>query len=175
MTQINKPSAGEFHEFYAGYVNQVADKDVFNLLQDQKIEFIDFINTIPEDKFDFAYAPRKWTIKQLVRHIIDAERMFGLRAMSIARGEQAMLPGFDEQSYVDQADDSNNSMQELLQELEYLRSSNLQMISNFPSEAMERMGNANGSEISVRAIIFIIAGHLAHHKQIITERYIPHV
>lgn len=173
--QISKPEENEYHKFYAGYVNGVDSSDVLQCIKDQKEEFISFIRAIPDDRYNYAYAEGKWTIKQLLRHMIDAERMFAFRAMSIARGEQGMLPGFDEQGFVERADDSQNSINELLQEFESLRTSNIHMISNFTSQATERIGNANGAKVSVRAIIFIIAGHLAHHKRIITERYLEHV
>lgn len=175
MKQIIKPQTSEYHEFYAGYVSQVGDQDVFEVLKHQKDDFIQFIKAIPDDRYNYAYAEGKWTIKQLLRHIIDAERMFGFRAMSIARGEKAKLPGFDDHLYVEMADDSKNSIEDMLAEFEFLRDSHIQMIANLTSQAIDRVGNANGSDVSVRAIIFIIAGHLAHHKQIITERYLEHV
>lgn len=173
--QISKPEASEYHEFYAGYIDGVDTADVLQYMRDQKDDFIHFIHSIPDDRYNYAYAEGKWTIKQLLRHIIDAERMFSFRAMSIARLEQAMLPGFDDKMYVKNADDSQNDINDLLEEFDGLRTSNIHMISNFTSQATERIGNANGSKISVRAIIFIIAGHLAHHKRIITERYLEHV
>lgn len=173
--KITKPQPNEYHEFYAGYVGQVGERDAFQMIKDQKKEFIQFIKAIPDDRYNYAYAPDKWTIKQLIRHIIDAERMFGFRAMSIARGEKAKLPGFDDHQYVELANDSKNSIQDLLDEFESLRESHVRMVSNFTSQAIARIGNANGSDVSVRAIIFIIAGHLAHHQQIITERYLEHV
>ncbi|SMD31991.1 DinB superfamily protein [Reichenbachiella faecimaris] len=175
MIKIAKPEVNEYHEFYAGYIGHVGETDVVQLIVEQKTDFIQFIHAIPDDRYNYAYAAGKWTIKQLVRHIIDAERMFGFRAMSIARGEKAKLPGFDDHLYVEMVDDSKNSIQDLLGEFESLRESHIEMISNFTSQATERIGNANGSDISVRAIIFIIAGHVAHHKQIITERYLEHV
>ncbi|MEO9967221.1 MAG: DinB family protein [Reichenbachiella sp.] len=172
---ILKPEPNEYHEFYSNYVNLPNTDDILRYMADQKDEFIRFIQKIPVDKYNYAYAEGKWTIKQLVRHIIDAERMFAFRAMSIARGEQTMLPGFDEQGFVDRSDDSNNSMSDLLEEFESLRTSNVSMISHFTPQATKRIGNANGSQVSVRAIIFIIAGHLRHHKTVITERYLTHV
>jgi len=172
---ISKPEANEFHGFYAAYVEMVGVQDVLQMLKEQKSDFLQFIKTIPNDRYNYAYAQGKWTIKQLLRHLIDAERMFGYRAMAIARGDQSKLPGFDDHLYVHNADDSKNSMQELMTEFESMREGHIHMILNFTSQATERMGNANGSDISVRAIIYIIAGHLAHHKQIITERYLEHV
>lgn len=173
--EILKPKATEFHEYFAGYVGQVGAQNVLTMISEQKNEFIQFIEAIPDHKYNFAYDEGKWTIKQLLRHIIDAERMFGFRAMSIARGETSKLPGFDDHLYVEMADDSGNSVEDMLGEFESLRSAHIQMISNFTTQATKRMGNANGSDVSVRAIIYIIVGHLAHHKQIITERYLTNV
>lgn len=172
---IQKPNESEYHPFYANYVNGVETTDVAKFLEEQQSSFVRFIRAIPQDRYNYAYAEGKWTIKQLVRHIIDAERMFAFRAMSIARGEQGMLPGFDEQGFVKRADDSQNTMDDLLNEFESLRDANNAMISNLTVQSTERIGNANGSQVSVRAIIFIIAGHLAHHQNIISERYLEHV
>lgn len=173
--QISKPEEKEYHQFFAGYVSQVGDNDVVQMLAKQKGEFVQFIQAIPDDRYNYAYGEGKWTIKQLLRHIIDAERMFGYRAMSIARGEKAKLPGFDDHLYVKMADDSKNSIQDMVDEFEYLREGHIRMISNFTSQASLRIGNANGTDVSVRAIIYIIVGHVAHHQQIITERYLKHV
>ncbi|WP_420581025.1 DinB family protein [Reichenbachiella sp.] len=175
MIQISKPESNEYHDFFAGYVSQVGNDNVLERIKSQKDEFIQFIKAIPDDRYNYAYAEGKWTVKQLLRHIIDAERMFGYRAMSIARGEKAKLPGFDDHLYVEMADDSKNSIEEMLKEFEVLREGHIQMILNFTSQATERIGNANGTDVSVRAIIYIIVGHVAHHKQIITERYLEHV
>ncbi|MEP3388799.1 MAG: DinB family protein [Reichenbachiella sp.] len=175
MKRISKPNTNEYHKFFAGYVGQIGDHDVLEMIIKQKDEFLKFFKVIPGDRHNYAYAEGKWTIKQVLRHMIDAERMFGYRAMSIARGEKAKLPGFDDHLYVEMADDSKNSMEDMLKEFETLREGHIQMISNFTIQATERMGNANGTDVSVRAIIYIIAGHVAHHKQIITERYLEHV
>lgn len=172
---IEKPLTTEYDPFYAGYIQSVDDQDVIGMIKDQQNSFPKFINDIPQEKHDYAYAEGKWSIRQVVRHLIDAERMFGYRAMAIARGDQTKLPGFDDHLYVQNADDSGISMQALLDEFISMREGHIRMIANFPISALMQMGNANGSDISVRAIIFIIAGHLAHHKQIIIQRYLSYV
>ena len=168
---ITKPEINEYDPFYEGYINQVGENDAFEMIKSQEDDFIQFIGNMSHDKYSYAYDEGKWTIKQVVRHIIDAERMFGYRAMAIAREDKTKLPGFDDHLYVRTADDSNNSIDSMLKEFEYLRKSHIQMIGNFTSHSILNIGNANGSDISVRAIIYIIAGHLAHHMKIIKERY----
>ena len=167
----------EYAPYFEQYIQLVSkdEKSIIENLEDSQKEFKFLLRNLPEEKHLFTYEEGKWTVKQLLRHIIDTERMFAFRAMSIARNEQAMLPGFDDQSYVESADDSQNSFGEMLTEFDALRESNICMIQSFTSQALERIGNANGSSISVRAIIFIIAGHLAHHKNIISRRYLEHV
>lgn len=175
LMNISRPKTDEYDPFYETYVSSVSSDDILSYLTVQGKNFVEFVQSIPEDRHIYAYQKGKWTVKQLLRHIIDAERMFAFRAMAIARGEQEMLPGFDEQRYVENADDSENTMQDLLEEFESLRTSNVCMISRFTTRTTARIGNANGSRVSVRAILFIIAGHLAHHKKIITERYLAYV
>lgn len=169
---ISKPEIKEYHEFYAGYVDRVIDKDILDFLQKQNEEIRTFFEGMPHEKVNYAYDEGKWTIKQLVRHIADAECVFGYRALCIARNDKTKLPGFDEGEYIDAADDSKNSYQDLIDEFCALRDANVRMIGNFTEQCFTSIGNANGSEISVRAIVYIMAGHVAHHKAIIQERYL---
>lgn len=169
---ISKPASSEYHDFYAGYVNQVINEDILSFLQKQNDEVSTFFRQIPEGKINYAYAQGKWTVKQLVRHISDAERVFGYRALTIARKDQTQLPGFDEGDYIASADDSDNVYESLVQEFQVLREANIHMIRNFNDQCFAQIGNANGTPISVRAIIYIMAGHVAHHKKIIEERYL---
>ena len=169
---INKPESNEYHEFYAGYVAKVIDEDIRMFLENQNQDICTFLKNVLPEKVNYAYSEGKWTIKQLVRHLVDAERVFGYRAMCIARKDTTKLPGFDEGDYMEAADDSKNSYHDLIHEFESLRVSNIRMIDNFTEQCFTRVGNANGSDISVRAIIYIMAGHVAHHKKIIQERYL---
>jgi uncharacterized damage-inducible protein DinB len=124
------------------------------------------------DKFDYRYAEGKWTIKDVIQHIIDAERIFGYRALRISRNDQTPLPGFEENDYVENTDANSRSIQGLLTELSALRHSNLLMFKSFTEKQLTRMGIASNHSISVRALGFLIIGHQKHHQKVFQERYL---
>lgn len=175
MDNIAAPYQSEYHKFYQTYVDHSYSKDVSTYYEQQRTEFIQFLRSIPKDRHNYSYAPGKWTLKGLLRHIIDAERIFSYRAMAIARGDQASLPGMDQDDYMKVADDSGNSFADLVQEFDLLRQSNILMFKNFSKDAFLRTGTASDAKVSVRALLYIIIGHLEHHITIISERYIEHV
>lgn len=168
----NKPSETEYHSFYESYIKRVDADDILAYLEKQNEDIVSFLKNFPRDKHDFAYAEGKWTVKELLRHIIDMERIFGYRALTVARKDSIELPGFDENDYVLSSDDSHLSFEALVLEYDLLRRSNLIQFKNFSQRMFLEKGSANGGVVSVRAIIFIIAGHLEHHKTIIKERYL---
>jgi hypothetical protein len=170
--KIEIPESNEYASFFASYINNVSDRDILSYLIDQKKQVMILLGSVSAEKRNYAYQSGKWTVKQLLRHLIDTERMFAFRAMSIARGEKAMLPGFDDEAYVSNACDDDNSFEFMMKEFEVLRDANTHMIKGFSNSALHLMGNANGNQISVRAIVFIIAGHMDHHVQVLKERYL---
>ncbi|PIB35136.1 hypothetical protein BFP72_06870 [Reichenbachiella sp. 5M10] len=171
--KIAKPEKSEYNEFYQGYVDYTFhESDILGYLKAQRDEVMSLYESLPEEKLDHAYAEGKWTVEQLLRHIIDTERVFGYRAMCIARGDRTDLPGFDENDYVDQSDDSRNTRQDMLTEFIQVRNANMSMILNFSKEMLATVGNSNESPTSVRAIVYILGGHLAHHLTILKERYL---
>lgn len=155
---------------YADYPALVTG-DVLELLQRQAIEFPDFLKTIT-DKADYAYAPGKWTIKEMTGHIIDTERILVYRLTAIIRGEKSPLPGFDEDDYVAQAHFPDRSLLSFTEEFNALRNSNLYLFSSLTEDELQRTGIASGKEISAHRLMLTIAGHLIHHIQIIKERYL---
>ncbi|GAA4329527.1 DinB family protein [Flaviaesturariibacter amylovorans] len=130
------------------------------------------LRALPAAKWDFAYAPGKWTIKELVQHLIDAERIFAYRALCFARGESAALPGFEEDDYVRTSEAGRRSPESILSELERLFASTDDLFASLSEEALERSGNANGNPIYVRAIGYIVSGHVLHHRAVLEERYL---
>jgi hypothetical protein len=144
---------------------------VIKILENQISDFSNFLNNLVE-KGDYAYAPGKWTLKELVGHIIDTERIMVYRLVCFARNETAVLPGFDEDSYVTNAFFKNRSLFSLSEEFIALRKANMFLINTLNEEELNRMGNANGKNVSVRALIYILAGHVIHHTNIINERYL---
>lgn len=170
---ISKPQPGEYAPYAEKYVTQVSDgTDVLALLTDLKDSTYDFLMTLPPEKADYAYGPDKWTIKELVGHMIDAERVFAFRAMCFARGEQQPFPGFDEDAYVANASFSSRTLADLAAEFKAIRESTLFLVRSISKTEEERIGTASGKPVSVRALIFMMAGHELHHLQLIKERYL---
>ena len=167
---MNRPSPNEYPHWADRYISLVED-DVLSLLERQAYEFPDFINSLVE-KADYAYAPGKWTLKQLFGHMIDTERVFSFRIMCFARGEQQPLPGFEEDEYVANAHFADRSLFSLSEEFGLLRKSNLHLFNSLNETELSRMGTASGRELSVKAILYITAGHVIHHTQVIKERYL---
>ena len=167
---MNRPQTHEYPAWGETYIKLV-DGDVIEILERQVTEFTDFINSLVE-KADHAYAPGKWTIKEIIGHILDAERVFVYRMTCFARGEQQPLPGFEEDDYVANAHFSDRSLLSLSHEFALLRKANLYLFKSLTETELDRKGTASGKEITVRAILFVTAGHIMHHTSIIKERYL---
>ena len=171
-----KPSqlqSTEFAPFYATYINQVSEE---NTLQEELEislhRLIKFVQDIPMDKFDYRYAEGKWTIKDIVQHLIDAERIFAYRALRFARNDKTDLPGFEENDYVDNANANDRTILQLLTETSAVRHATMVLFKTFTEEQLLRMGTANKNPISVRALGFVIIGHQNHHQRVFLERYL---
>jgi hypothetical protein len=166
-----RPAAGEYAPFYAGYLSLVPEGDVLALLREQEESFRRLPAIVPPDRENFGYAPGKWTIREVVGHLGDAERVFGHRAFCISRGEQASLPGFDENSYVARSGSNERTLAELAGELALLREVNRRLLTSLDAARWDLVGIANDSPVSVRGLAWILAGHAAHHFGILRERY----
>lgn len=162
----------EYSEFYATYIKAAGNGDLHEDLEISLHDFIRFVQDIPMDKFDFRYAQGKWTIKEIIQHIIDAERVFSYRALRISRNDKTPLPGFDENDFVENTNANDRHLQSLLTELSIVRQSTLALFKSFSEEQLKRIGIVSDNEISVRAIGFIIIGHQNHHKKVFQERYL---
>jgi hypothetical protein len=130
------------------------------------------VHSIPDNKADVAYAPGKWTVRELLCHIMDAERIFCYRALRFARNDKTPLSGFEENDYAPQANAAGRSLQKIASEMSHLRASTIDLFESFTPEMLTRKGSANKNEISVMAIGFIISGHETHHRKILQERYL---
>ena len=162
----------EYSAFNATYIQALENVNLIEELEICLHDFIRFVQNIPMDKFDYRYADGKWTIKDIIQHIIDAERIFSYRALRISRNDQTPLPGFEENSYVMQTNANARSIQQLLTEMAALRQSTLLLFKSFTLEQLQLIGTASDNPISVRAIGFIIIGHQKHHQTIFKERYL---
>ena len=162
----------EYAEYFFPYISVLGDVTLIEELEISLHEFIRFVQNIPMDKFDFRYAEGKWTIKEIIQHVIDTERIFAYRALRISRNDQTPLPGFDENAYVNNTQANDRNLQDLLTELSAVRHSNIFLFKSFSNEQLERTGIASNAGISVRAIGFIMIGHQKHHQKVFEERYL---
>ena len=168
---MKRPQAEEFPLFYKGYVDTVSD-DVLAELEHQIDSFTALLRNIPQEKASFAYAEGKWTIKELAGHVIDTERIMSYRALRIARNDATPLPGFDENDYVSNAHFADRSLESLADEFAALRKANMYLIRSLNEIEIDRSGISNEKPISVRALIYIMAGHVNHHSAILKQRYL---
>jgi len=169
----NQLQSNEFASYYGNYIAQVSDE--YTLIEELEISlhrFIRFVQDIPMDKFDYRYAEGKWTIKDIIQHIIDAERVFAYRALCFARNDKTELPGFEENDYVEEANGNKRSIMELLTELSAVRHATLLLFKSFHEEQLLRIGIACDNPMSVRAAGFVIIGHQNHHQKVFEERYL---
>lgn len=169
---IGRPGEDEFAPYYSGYIEHAKVPDILSALEDQCPEVIELFAGLPMALGDHRYAPGKWTIKEVLGHVIDSERVFAYRALSFARRERTPLPGFEQDDYVKVAGFGRRPMENLLAEFEHLRLSNLALFRSFDTEEWRAEGTANEVKFSVRALAYIIYGHAAHHLGVIQQRYL---
>ena len=169
---MSRPDLSRVPEFYHGYINKVKEDDLVSALKGSTKGLFDLLKSIPPDKQDHRYAEGKWTIKEVVQHMLDGERVFTYRALRFARKDDTPLPGFDENLFAQTAKADKRSWNALVEEFEALRKSTESMFASFDSEQLEQSGIASESSTYVLGIGFIVAGHVNHHCQIIKERYL---
>ncbi len=162
----------EYASYYQPYVDLVPEGDLIHSLSRQMEETVAFLKDITDAQGEFRYAEGKWSIKEVIGHMIDTERIMAYRLLAIARGERNNLPGFDEEEYVQQASFTKQSVEELIQSFSIVRQSTIVLLKSLASEEWLHWGSANNFDTTVRALAVIIAGHELHHIQIIKERYL---
>ncbi len=138
----------------------------------QSAELRAVFSNVPEEKGTFTYAPGKWTVKELLSHLIDGERMFAYRVLRISRGDETPIEGFEQDGYIENSNANNRTFNELLEEFDLQRRANLLMLNNISDEDSRRIGTASNNPISVRALTYIMAGHVQHHVNVLQERYL---
>ena len=171
--KISQVQEDEFAAFYGTYISQVSNE--YSLLEELEISvhrLRNFVQNIPLDKYDYQYAPGKWTMKDILQHLIDSERIFAYRALRIARKDTTPLPGFDENEFANVANGHQRHLRDLLTELAIVREATLCLFKTFSDETLLLKGVASENTISVRALGFIIIGHQNHHQRIFEERYL---
>ena len=172
MLKGASPEAGEYTPYYGTYVGKVPDGDVRELLRSQLPKTIELISSFSEEKASVGYGPGKWTLKEVLLHIADAERVFSYRMLRIGRGDTTPLPGFDQDPWVLTSHANDRSLPNLLAEYQAVRAATLALVDSLSVEAWLRKGTASDHPISARALGYICAGHELHHVQLIRERYV---
>ncbi|HET9056034.1 MAG TPA: DinB family protein [Chitinophagaceae bacterium] len=167
-----RPQEHEFASYYARYISYVKEDDVLMAFASQAEIITPFLQSIPDDKWDYAYAEGKWTVKELVQHVIDTERIFSYRALRIARKDETPLPGFDENTYAPASLANRRNATELIEEFLAVRKSTELLFKSFTSSMLQQKGIASNQSITVNALGFITLGHFYHHKTVLEERYL---
>ena len=170
---MNRPEPTEYAEFYANYVSKVPGADAVGVLESQRLQMVQLFAGRSERDGSFRYAPDKWTVKEVLGHITDSERIFTYRALRIARGDRTPLPGFEQDDFVKNGGFSERTLASVADEFALVRAASIALFRSFPGEAWARRGVASQKEVTVRALAFITAGHQIHHRIILEERYLP--
>ena len=169
---MNRPETNQFAPYYNTYVSTVEGNNVVPVLESQTAELRSIFSQMPEEKGTFAYATGKWTLKEAFSHLIDGERIFAYRILRISRGDKTPIEGFEQDDYIATSNANNRTFTNLLNEFDLQRQSNLIMVNNISDEGSRLMGTASNSPISVRALTYIMAGHVTHHLSVLRERYL---
>jgi uncharacterized damage-inducible protein DinB len=172
MTQ-NRPQKGDYALYYEKYIALVPSGDFLEILQVQQHELTGLLSPLTEEQAEFRYAPEKWSIKEILGHINDAERIFTYRLLRIARADQTPLPGFEQDTYIAPGNFSARTLADLLHEFTTVREATISLIRSLDDAAWLRRGVASQKEVTVTALAFVIAGHERHHRIILEERYFP--
>jgi uncharacterized damage-inducible protein DinB len=175
MNPLNRrPEKTEYFEYYDRYIQLVPDGEIVEILRAQTPQTLDLLRGTSAAAADFRYAPGKWSLMEVLGHIIDTEWIFTYRALSFARGESGLLPKIDPDAYMANADFSARTVPALLEQFRHLRSANTLLFENFNNSALDRTGTASGYSFTTRAVLYVIAGHELHHMNVVKERYLGH-
>jgi uncharacterized damage-inducible protein DinB len=167
-----KPALTEHAPEFSNFVALVGEGDIIQTLERQIENSLSLLRTIPSDKANFRYAPEKWSVKELLGHLIDSERIFSYRALRFARNDQTPLPGYEQNDYVRNADFDNRDLGEMAEEFATVRRATVQLFRPLNETEWMRRGKANENDVSVRALAYIIAGHELHHMEVLRTRYL---
>lgn len=169
---MSRPDPSEYNAYYGRYISLVPDGPIVERLRDQIQETLGILRSLPEARGDHRYAPGKWSIKEMIGHVADAERVFSYRALRIGRGDETPLPGFEQDDYVKNGRFEARTLRHLVDELETVRKGTVLLLEGLEDAAMMRLGTASGFPVSVRALAYITAGHELHHRAVLRERYL---
>ena len=169
---MNRPATTEYAPYYQTYLKKVPDGNILQILAQQMEETQALLKSLPTGKADFRYAPDKWSLKEVIGHMVDTERVFAYRALCFSRNDKTPLPSFEQNDYVENANFHQRTLEDIAEEFRLVRQANIILFRSFDEEVEGRKGIASGVEFTVRAIPYIIAGHELHHRGILEERYL---
>ncbi len=174
MTAVDagRPMESEYDPYYGPMIARVPDEPILELLEEQRHEIMGFLGALDKATADYRYGPEKWSVKEVLGHVVDTERIFGARALCFARGETIPLPPFEQDAYVRSAGFDKRSLASLSREFEAVRRSTESLFDGFDEEQWNRGGVANEVHMTVRAVAYIVAGHAAHHLAVLRDRYL---
>jgi uncharacterized damage-inducible protein DinB len=168
-----RPQQGDYALFYEKYVALVPSGDFLEILLNQRRDLVRLLSPLTEEQAEFRYAPGKWSVKEVLGHISDTERIFAYRMLRIARGDQTPLASFEQDGYIQNGNFSARKLADLLEEFSAVREATISLVRSLDDAAWLRRGNASQKEVSVLALAFVIAGHERHHRVLLEERYLP--
>lgn len=174
MIELRPPASDEYAPFYGDYIQRASQRDdLYAALSLQLDELHTALDPLTDEQERFKPGPGEWSIKEVIGHLKDVERVFSYRLLRISRGDATPLPGFEQEDYVNAAGFDNSTLDDLLCEFEYLRRANILALRHLSAEAMDRRGTASGMTVSVRALIYMLVGHVDHHMASLQEKYLP--
>ncbi len=171
-TTLKRPETRESHDFYKTYINQVNGDNFLKVLEESLPKTIAFLNSLNPEKWNYRYADGKWSVKEVMLHVIDTERIMAYRALRIARNDKTPLAGFDQDDYIPYVEAESRSPESIIEEFKSVRNATIEMYKYFSDEMLSSVGTASGNPFTARALGFVIAGHEAHHLKIVRERYL---
>lgn len=171
MAKLSTPQTGEYNPYYQTYINYI-DKDAFISLDQQQNDLSNLLESLTEEELNHRYEEGKWSIREVIVHIIDTERVFAYRSLSVSRGEERDHMGFDQNDYMDKSDYSHLTGYQLLKDFNAVRSASISLFENMTAQQVNRMGEVSGGPFKTNSGAYIIAGHFAHHMKILKERYL---
>lgn len=176
VSHISSPAPKEYAAFYTDYIERAKAKgDVLAALPQQIADIRSALGKLTDKQARFRNGPKEWSIKEIVSHLIDAERVFSYRLLRISRNDKTALPGFEQEDYVRESGADELALEDLLNEFEFLRRANILAVKNISEESVSRVGTASGAEVSARALIHMLVGHVEHHMASLHEKYLPNI
>ncbi len=172
ISLATKPATTEYAPHYERYVSLVPKTNIIETLRHEMADTLALIGSLSDEIADHRYAAGKWSVREVIGHVIDTERIFSYRALRFARNDQTVLPGFDQDAYVENGHFDHRRLIDLAREYEQVRKASIELFISLADEAWSRRGVANNAEVSVRALAWIIAGHELHHKQVLRTKYL---